>query len=87
MAENSRWPCLKILKYTIWLIFSPSLSAKRHSSSTVQTNLCDKYATVIKSRFDSELIEGLGVEFITRASLNWVSQVAYDHVIALISAF
>lgn len=51
------------------------------------THLCDKYATLIESRLDSKLIEGFGVEFVTWTSFNGVGQVAYDHIIAIFSAF
>lgn len=47
--------------------------------------LCDKYSTRIEFRFDSGLIKGFGIEFITGASFYGVCQVPYYHIIAFFS--
>lgn len=47
------------------------------------TSLSDKYAILFQSRLHSILIEGFGIEFITRTTLNWVCKIAYDHVVLL----
>lgn len=58
----------------------------RHVYVQYQRYLRNENATLIKSRFDSIFIESFGVELITWATLDWVSQVPYDHIKALFSA-